>query len=81
MSENFSNSIHLKMFSYFDPKLIKSFPLNVNTNILAVIAFKCNCSTIEHDTRRVCSCFLDDNNTDTTCDKGKLEQRRLVKVI
>jgi len=26
-------------------------------------------------------CFLDDNDTDTTCNKGKTEQRRLVKVI
>ena len=26
-------------------------------------------------------CFLDDNYTDTTCNKGKTEQRRLVKVM
>ena len=26
-------------------------------------------------------CFLDDNYTDTTCNEGKTEQRRLVKVI
>ena len=25
-------------------------------------------------------CFLDDNYTDTTCNKGKTEQRKLVKV-
>jgi len=25
-------------------------------------------------------CFLDDNDTDTTCNKGKMEQRRLDEV-
>jgi len=40
----------------------------------------------ECDTRHTCvwknfHCFLDNNYTDTTCNKGKTEQRRLVKVI